>query len=159
MSRQPSLRRRLLLAGGAGLLLVSLLGYAVVLDVDTPIWLLVVMHLVMSLGLAFIFTPAFTTALNPLPHSLHSHGSALLSTLQQLAGAMGTALLVGVVASSTAAKIAAGSDPLTASVEGFQPGFLIGAGCSIGSVVIGFLLGGKKKSAGVEAEPATVPGH
>ncbi|MFD1376611.1 MDR family MFS transporter [Micrococcus antarcticus] len=150
---------RPLIVPGALVLLVSLLGYAVVLDVDTPIWLLVVMHLVMSLGLAFIFTPAFTTALNPLPHSLHSHGSALLSTLQQLAGAMGTALLVGVVASSTAAKIAAGSDPLTASVEGFQPGFLIGAGCSIGIVVIGFLLGGKKKSAGVEAEPATVPSH
>ncbi|MFJ2146402.1 MFS transporter [Arthrobacter sp. MYb214] len=150
---------RPLIVPGALVLLVSLLGYAVVLDVDTPIWLLVVMHLVMSLGLAFIFTPAFTTALNPLPHSLHSHGSALLSTLQQLAGAMGTALLVGVVASSTAAKIAAGGDPLTASVEGFQPGFLIGAGCSIGIVVIGFLLGGKKKSAGVEAEPATVPSH
>ncbi|MEV7639563.1 MULTISPECIES: MDR family MFS transporter [Actinomycetes] len=150
---------RPLIVPGALVLLVSLLGYAVVLDVDTPIWLLVVMHLVMSLGLAFIFTPAFTTALNPLPHSLHSHGSALLSTLQQLAGAMGTALLVGVVASSTAAKIAAGSDPLTASVEGFQPGFLIGAGCSVGIVVIGFLLGGKKKSAGVEAEPATVPSH
>ena len=150
---------RPLIVPGALVLLVSLLGYAVVLDVDTPIWLLVVMHLVMSLGLAFIFTPAFTTALNPLPHSLHSHGSALLSTLQQLAGAMGTALLVGVVASSTAAKIAAGSDPLTASVEGFQPGFLIGAGCSVGIVVIGFLLGGKKKSAGIEAEPATVPSH
>ncbi|MEG2576369.1 MAG: MDR family MFS transporter [Glutamicibacter sp.] len=150
---------RPLIVPGALVLLVSLLGYAVVLDVDTPIWLLVVMHLVMSLGLAFIFTPAFTTALNPLPHSLHSHGSALLSTLQQLAGAMGTALLVGVVASSTAAKIAAGGDPLTASVEGFQPGFLIGAGCSVGIVVIGFLLGGKKKSAGVEAEPATVPSH
>ncbi|MGH3652333.1 MDR family MFS transporter [Glutamicibacter sp.] len=150
---------RPLIVPGALVLLVSLLGYAMILDADTPIWLLVVMHLVMSLGLAFIFTPAFTTALNPLPHSLHSHGSALLSTLQQLAGAMGTALLVGVVASSTAAKIAAGSDPLTASVEGFQPGFLIGAGCSIGIVVIGFLLGGKKKSVEAEAEPATVPSH
>ena len=150
---------RPLIVPGALVLLVSLLGYAMILNANTPIWLLVVMHLVMSLGLAFIFTPAFTTALNPLPHSLHSHGSALLSTLQQLAGAMGTALLVGVVAAATASKIADGVDPLTASVEGFQPGFLVGAACSVGIVVIGFLLGGKNKSVAAEAEPAKVPSH
>lgn len=150
---------RPLIVPGALVLLASLLGYAMILDADTPIWLLVVLHLVMSLGLAFIFTPAFTTALNPLPHHLHSHGSALLSTLQQLAGAMGTALLVGVVASATAAKIAAGTDELTAMVEGFQPGFLIGAACSVGIVVIGFLLGGRKQAVAAEAEPSKVPSH
>lgn len=136
---------RPLIVPGAIVLLAALLGYAVILDAQTPIWLLVVMHLVMSLGLAFIFTPAFTTALNPLPHHLHSHGSALLSTLQQLAGAMGTALIVGVVAASTSAKIAAGTDVVAATVEGFKPGFLVGAACSVGILVIGFLLGGKKK--------------
>ncbi|MGP5382034.1 MDR family MFS transporter [Glutamicibacter arilaitensis] len=150
---------RPLIVPGALVLLASLLGYAMILDADTPIWLLVVLHLVMSLGLAFIFTPAFTTALNPLPHHLHSHGSALLSTLQQLAGAMGTALLVGLVASATAAKIAAGTDELTAMVEGFQPGFLIGAACSVGIVVIGFLLGGRKQAVAAEAEPSKVPSH
>ncbi|WP_343883972.1 MDR family MFS transporter [Glutamicibacter uratoxydans] len=136
---------RPLIVPGAIVLLAALLGYAVILDAQTPIWLLVVMHLVMSLGLAFIFTPAFTTALNPLPHHLHSHGSALLSTLQQLAGAMGTALIVGVVAASTAAKTAAGTDVVTATVEGFKPGFLVGAACSVGILVIGLLLGGKKE--------------
>ncbi|MGO2805022.1 MDR family MFS transporter [Glutamicibacter arilaitensis] len=150
---------RPLIVPGALVLLASLLGYAMILDADTPIWLLVVLHLVMSLGLAFIFTPAFTIALNPLPHHLHSHGSALLSTLQQLAGAMGTALLVGVVAAATAAKIAAGTDELTAMVEGFQPGFLIGAACSVGIVVIGFLLGGRKQAVAAEAEPSKVPSH
>ena len=48
-------------------------------------------------GLAFLFTPAFTTALNPLPPSLYSHGSAILSTLQQVSGAAGVALLVTIV--------------------------------------------------------------
>ncbi|WP_279403491.1 MFS transporter, partial [Arthrobacter sp. JCM 19049] len=81
--------RPLLVPGGV-ILTAVLLGYALVLDAQTPVWLLVVMHLVMSLGMALIFTPAFTTALNPLPHHLHSHGSAVLSTLQQLGGAMGT---------------------------------------------------------------------
>ena len=150
---------RPLIVPGAIILLASLLGYALILDESTPIWLLVVLHLVMSLGLALIFTPAFTTALNPLPHHLHSHGSALLSTLQQLAGAMGTALLVGVVAATTTAKLASGSDQLTATVEGFQPGFLIGAGCSVGIIVIGFLLGGKKDLVSLGAEPAAAEKH
>lgn len=150
---------RPLIVPGAIILLASLLGYALILDESTPIWLLVVLHLVMSLGLALIFTPAFTTALNPLPHHLHSHGSALLSTLQQLAGAMGTALLVGVVAATTTAKLASGSDQLTATVEGFQPGFLIGAGCSVGIIAIGFLLGGKKDLVSLGAEPAAAEKH
>ncbi|WP_313813880.1 MDR family MFS transporter [Glutamicibacter sp.] len=148
---------RPLIVPGALVLLTALLGYAIVLDADTPIWLLVTMHLIMSLGLAFIFTPAFTTALNPLPHHLHSHGSALLSTLQQLAGAMGTALIVGVVAASTSSKIAAGTDVITATVEGFKPGFLVGAACSVGILIIGFLLGGKKseeESAAADAPAA-----
>lgn len=150
---------RPLIVPGAIILLASLLGYALILDESTPIWLLVLLHLVMSLGLALIFTPAFTTALNPLPHHLHSHGSALLSTLQQLAGAMGTALLVGVVAATTTAKLASGSDQLTATVEGFRPGFLIGAGCSVGIIVIGFLLGGKKDLVSLGAEPAAAEKH
>lgn len=150
---------RPLIVPGSIILLVSLFGYALILDAATPIWLLVLMHLVMSLGLAFIFTPAFTTALNPLPHHLHSHGSALLSTLQQLAGAMGTALIVGVVAATTASKIAAGSDVATATVEGFKPGFLVGAACSIGILVIGILLGGKKQQAQQPSDQAPVATH
>ena len=63
----------------------------------TPIPLLLGVHLVLSTGLAFLFTPAFTTALNPLPPSLYSHGSAILSTLQQVSGAAGVALLVTIV--------------------------------------------------------------
>ena len=51
--------------------------------------LLGAIHLLLSTGLAFLFTPAFTTALNPLPPNLYSHGSAILSTLQQVSGAAG----------------------------------------------------------------------
>ena len=63
----------------------------------TPVPLLLGIHLVLSTGLAFLFTPAFTTALNPLTPKLYSHGSAILSTLQQVAGAAGVALLVTIM--------------------------------------------------------------
>ena len=51
-----------------------------------------------SARLACLFTPAFTTGLNPLPPYLYSHGSAIMATLQQVAGAAGTALLVAIMA-------------------------------------------------------------
>lgn len=147
--------RPLLVPGGL-ILAAVLFGYALVLDAATPIWLLVLMHLAMSLGMALIFTPAFTTALNPLPHALHSHGSAVLSTLQQLGGAVGTALVVGVVAANTAAKVAAGVQPTEAAIEGFSAGFLVGAVCGVGVAVLGFLLGGKSAlpAATEQAQPA-----
>ncbi|HUH77690.1 MAG TPA: MDR family MFS transporter [Devosia sp.] len=98
---------RPLMIPGTVILTGVLFGYSRLLGAETAIGVIIGLHLTMSLALALIFTPAFTTALNPLPHSLHSHGSAVLSTLQQLGGAAGTALLVGVLAS----RIAPGPRP------------------------------------------------
>lgn len=117
---------------------------------DTPIWWLLVLHLAMSVSFAFIFTPAFTTGLNPLPHRLHSHGSAVLSTLQQLGGAAGTALLVGIMASSTAAATLAGATAVEAQVQGFRHGFLTAAIVSLSLIVLSLFLG-RKKGAGAAA--------
>ncbi|WP_347038951.1 hypothetical protein AAHB37_02305 [Glutamicibacter halophytocola] len=48
---------------------------------------------------------------------------------------------------------------MTAAVDGFQPGFLIGAGCSVGIIIIGFLLGGKKDLVSLDAQPAAAEKH
>lgn len=117
--------RPLMIPGGA--LLVLVLAFYTQLTATTEVWLMVVAHLVMSLSFALLFTPAFTTGLNPLPHHLHSHGSAVLSTLQQLGGAAGTALLVGIMAAGTGTALASGADEISAQVTGFQHGFTASA--------------------------------
>ncbi|GAA3711411.1 MDR family MFS transporter [Zhihengliuella alba] len=117
--------RPLMVPGGV-ILVAVLLGYTQLTE-TTPVWIMVVAHLFMSLSFALLFTPAFTTGLNPLPHHLHSHGSAVLSTLQQLGGAAGTALLVGIMASGTVGAAAEGLGPVQAQVEGYQQGFLTAA--------------------------------
>jgi DHA2 family lincomycin resistance protein-like MFS transporter len=94
-------------------------------DARTPIWLLIGLHVIMSIGLACLFTPTFTTGLNPLPPQLYSHGSALLATLQQVAGAAGTALLVAIMASRTATLVGSGVEPVTAQNSGIQTAFLV----------------------------------
>lgn len=60
----------------------------------THIWQLFATNILMNIGLAGVFTPIYTMALGSLPASLASHGSATLNTVQQLAAAVGTALLV-----------------------------------------------------------------
>ena len=50
-------------------------------------------------SLAALFTPVFTMGLGSLPPHLYSHGSSLLGTIQQVAGAMGTALVVTIMTS------------------------------------------------------------
>ena len=85
---------------GAALLTLVMFGFSR-LEADTPVWWIVTLQIAMSVGLALIFTPAFTSGLNPLPPHLYSHGSAMLSTLQQVAGGAGTALLVGVLQAGT----------------------------------------------------------
>ena len=74
----------------------------------------------------------------------------MLSTLQQLGGAAGTALLVGVLASRIGAGAAAGTDAIQAQINGFSAGFLVASICAVGMVVIALFL--------TKAEdPATAP--
>lgn len=74
---------------------------------ETQWWHLLVANLVMSAGLAFMMTPLFTVALGSLPHHLISYGSAVVGTVQQVAGAAGTALFVTIM--STVAASAGGT--------------------------------------------------
>ncbi|MHA7270299.1 DHA2 family efflux MFS transporter permease subunit [Arthrobacter sp. HLT1-20] len=136
--------RPLLIPGGL-LLSAVLFGYTR-LDENTSLLVIVGLHLLMSTALAFIFTPAFTAGLNPLPHSLHSHGSAMLSTLQQLGGAAGTALLIGVMTAGTVSAAAAGKDAIAAQASGFSSGFMVAAFVSLGIVVIAAFMAPAKKA-------------
>ncbi|MBM7603066.1 EmrB/QacA subfamily drug resistance transporter [Metabacillus crassostreae] len=50
--------------------------------------------IILRIGLSFITMPLNTSALNALPKQLASHGSAVVNTVRQLAGAIGTAVVV-----------------------------------------------------------------
>lgn len=107
---------------------------------STPWWLVMVGHMTMSTSFAFIFTPLFTVALGSLPKRLYSHGSALIGTIQQVAGAAGTALFVTVFAMQSDAAAAAGASPSAAMLEGAHWGFLGAGAVWTAAVVAGFFL-------------------
>jgi DHA2 family lincomycin resistance protein-like MFS transporter len=121
------------------ILLVLTLWQFSMLTADSPLWWVVVLYAVLSLGLALLFTPAFTTGLNPLPPHLYSHGSAIMSTLQQVAGAAGTALLVSIFAVVSAAS---------GLVAGMQAAFLTATLIAVVAVVLSTMMRKTEGAAG-----------
>ena len=130
---------RVLTVPGTLVLVLATIGFSQV-GPQTPIPLLLGLHIVFTGGLAFLFTPAFTTALNPLPPNLYSHGSAILTTLQQVAGAAGTALLVGLMAFRSSGLEAGGATPSEAQLGGLHLAFMVAAGISCAAVVLAFFM-------------------
>jgi DHA2 family lincomycin resistance protein-like MFS transporter len=107
---------------------------------DTPVWMLLAAHIVLSVGLALMFTPLFTVSLGSLPPKLYSHGSALIGTTQQVAGAAGTALFVAIMTSQAAHLSVTGAERLAATTGGIKAAFFCGAIISLIAVGAAFLL-------------------
>ncbi|MYL59814.1 DHA2 family efflux MFS transporter permease subunit, partial [Virgibacillus halodenitrificans] len=59
------------------------------LDVDTPIWVVITGYILLMLSVSAIMMPAETNGLNQLPKHLYPHGTAVMTTLQPVAGAIG----------------------------------------------------------------------
>ncbi|OFQ57500.1 MDR family MFS transporter [Corynebacterium sp. HMSC074H12] len=122
------------------LLMVAGLWLMATLGENSAVWVVVGMHVIFSLGMCLMMTPLMTTALSSLPKKLYSHGSAIMNTFQQLAGATGTALLVVFLARGTLAGAAAGLSPAAATAQGTHWAFLFAGVAGIAIAVIAPLL-------------------
>jgi DHA2 family lincomycin resistance protein-like MFS transporter len=91
-------------------------------------------HVLMSVGFAFLFTPLFTTSLSSVKPSLYSHGSAVIGTIQQVAGAAGVAMFVALMSARATTLAARGLAPVDALSGGIRGGFLCGAIISLFAV-------------------------
>lgn len=78
---------------GTGLIALSMLA-VIDLSPETTTAYILVRTILLRIGLAFITMPLNTAALNSLPKELASHGSAINNTVRQLAGAIGTAVIM-----------------------------------------------------------------
>lgn len=109
---------------------------------ETPLWFVLGTHVLLSLGLGCLFTPVFTSATGALPRHLYSHGSATIATIQQVAGAAGTAAFIALLAIGTAAAGAPSPEDATSAqlVAGTQLAFLGGAILSPLAVIAAFFV-------------------
>jgi DHA2 family lincomycin resistance protein-like MFS transporter len=124
-----------------GAILVSAVLWALTLvGQDTSPWALLAGHMVLSVGLALIFTPVFTSSMGSVRMELYSHASAVLGSIQQLAGAAGIALFIALMTIRTATLAGEGIDPVEALAGGIRLAFLVGAIISLFAIVAAFFI-------------------
>ena len=126
---------RLLVLPGSIAIVLSLFAFTQV-GADTAYPLILGVHILMMIGLAALFTPVFTLGLGDVPMNLYSHGSSMLGTIQQVAGAFGTALVITLMTSHEKSRIADGVPKVAAQIDGMQLAFLVSAVIALGVIVL-----------------------
>lgn len=102
------------------------------ITVDTAIIMVIIMHSILFIGVSMVMMPAQTNGLNQLPRNLYPDGTALMNTLQQVSGAIGTAVAITIMSTSQNAYLKNATnlmDPETVSMSltaGVQDAFIFG---------------------------------
>ena len=99
------------------------------LTFETTYTQLLILYTVRMFGMSMVFMPVSTNGLNQLPTRFYPHGTAMNNTLQQVSGAIGTALLVTLMSTraesvgrelSGDAMAALGANPSAEAIAGVQ---------------------------------------
>ncbi|HWS51608.1 MAG TPA: DHA2 family efflux MFS transporter permease subunit [Microbacterium sp.] len=128
---------RILLIPGS-ILAAGTLWFYTTLTTGTSLWVVIVAQTVLSVGLALSFTPLFTASLASLTPKFYSYGSAVIGTVQQVAGAAGIAVMVAMF--TLVVNMNGGTDVPEAVAAGSQVAFLIGAAISSVTVIGAFFI-------------------
>jgi MFS transporter, DHA2 family, lincomycin resistance protein len=111
------------------------------IDENTSVWLALGTYLVITGTQALMWAPMTTSALGSLPAELYAHGTAAFSTVQQLAGAAGGAILISAFTIGADAT-QTGALSLSQSIDAGRAAFTVAAILALGAV-IGTLFVGK----------------
>jgi len=116
------------------------------LTLETPIWVVVVSYILLMLAVSAIMMPAETNGLNQLPKKLYPHGTAVMSTLQPVAGAIGVSVFISIMNARQLhflEKSQTPTDALTADlalVAGVELVYFIAFAMSLVAVVLSFIV-------------------
>ena len=124
---------------------------------ETPIAYVVCAHVILMIGVPLAMSPSQTSALNSLPHRMNADGSTMMNTLQQVLGAIATAVATSLLGMGQAAN-AEGS--AIAFTNGVHWGFTFTLVLAVAALAVSMLL--KKRSYADEAgapEGGTASAH
>ncbi|WP_042355728.1 DHA2 family efflux MFS transporter permease subunit [Bacillus rubiinfantis] len=153
------------------------------LELHTTYTHLIILYSVRSLGMSMVMMPVSTNGLNQLPARFYPHGTAMNNTMNQVAGAIGTALMVTIMSNHTAtrakelaadAKASMGNltAPPTADalaemkqqimmqsmLDGINYSFVVAAGIAAVALVLAFFIKRAKQAEDPEnLQPASKP--
>lgn len=112
---------------------------------------LVLMSTGRRIGMALMLMPIQTAGLNQLPSKLNAHGTAISNTIRQVAGAVGTSLLVTVMTNRTethvkemmASGVNTGSQEhmiVEATIQGINDAYVVIIGIGLIGLILSFFI-------------------
>ncbi|QPC48492.1 multidrug efflux MFS transporter [Mangrovibacillus cuniculi] len=134
-----------LVISGFTLVTGSMFGFSTI-TMQTASWTIILLHIVMMIGVSMVMMPAQTNGLNQLPPELYPDGTAIMNTLQQVAGAIGTAIAISILSTSTQSFLSTMEDPssptnqVLAFTEGVQSSFVFAIVFAIIGLVLSFFI-------------------
>lgn len=134
---------------GMTITVVTTIGFVNLTD-STSYTYLVLMSTGRRFGMAMFLMPITTAGLNQLPARLNAHGTAIANTIKQVAGAIGTSLLVTVMTTRATSHfidmVAAGGSgtkehmSMEASIQGINDAYLVIIGIGIVGLLLSFFI-------------------
>lgn len=127
-----------------GFIITTILSYLFTnVTTETPQTTIIIMHTCIFIGVAMIMMPAQTNGLNQLPRAYYPDGSAVMNTLQQIAGAIGTAVAVSIMVAGQASYVPSAGTTNTmaeALTSGVQNAFMLAFVASIIGLIASFFI-------------------
>ncbi|PJM79378.1 DHA2 family efflux MFS transporter permease subunit [Bifidobacterium scaligerum] len=113
---------------------------AIFIAVTGNVWVIAVAYAVFMAFSGFVLVPDQTHALNQLPSQLNADGSAVMNTVQQMAGAIGTAVASALITEFAAMELADGASQSQAYLSAFPASMWVLAGMALLGVALAALM-------------------
>ncbi len=151
---------------GLVITIVTTVGFIDLSETTTYTYLLL-MSTGRRIGMALLLMPIQTAGLNQLPASLNAHGTAISNTIRQVAGAVGTSLLVTIMMDRSKAHLAdmaaSGGAGMTqnemitaASIQGINDSYMVIIGFGVIALILSWFIKRPEQAGEEKQEPAKV---
>lgn len=138
---------------GSVIVLIGNLLFVTFISASTPVWQITLAFMVLFFGLTMVTMPSQTNALNQLPREYYADGSAAMNTLNQVAGAAGTAIAITLFTSGQGSYLETNptaTEPVVLAA-GISYAFYFILGISVLGLVLSFFVKKPKESKKPEA--------
>lgn len=122
--------------------ILIVVGYALYAQygTETALWVMVLTHIIMMLGIGMVLASVQTNTLNALPKQLFPDGIAITQTSQQVAGAIGIAVMVSIFSAKQTSVMADGTALPEAAAAGSSLVFTIGIVLAVINVILSLFM-------------------
>lgn len=145
--------------------IITTIGFIDLTD-STSYMYLVLMSTGRRIGMALMLMPIQTAGLNQLPANLIAHGTAISNTIRQVAGAVGTSLLVTIMTDRTKTHLtdmmSAGGNGtqqqmmLEATIQGINDAYVVIIGIAVIGLLLSFFIKRVEQSSGETSDASNL---